>query len=230
MFWRGFKLFHQKKLIENIPTSKVRSMAVGLVELSGKAQAAKELLTSPFSMASCVYFQYRVQEQRSSGKNSYWATVASYQSPQLFYLEDETGRVLVYPQGAELHLDVDYQYRTGGFGTGDSIAFREGMKRIGISYQAFLGDKIMRCEETLIRPEDPIYVIGQAFPSAIQSENNGESLMIGKGQGSYFILSDKSEKEMLSSLAWAMYACLYGGSGLAILSLYFFINILRIIE
>ena len=107
MFWRGFKLFHQKKLIENIPTSKVRSMAVGLVELSGKAQAAKELLTSPFSMASCVYFQYRVQEQRSSGKNSYWATVASYQSPQLFYLEDETGRVLAYPQGAELHLAID---------------------------------------------------------------------------------------------------------------------------
>ena len=33
---QAFRLFKKKKMIENIPTSKVRSIAMGLVELNGK--------------------------------------------------------------------------------------------------------------------------------------------------------------------------------------------------
>lgn len=34
-FFQGFQLFRKKQLIDNIPTSTVRGMAMGLVELSG---------------------------------------------------------------------------------------------------------------------------------------------------------------------------------------------------
>ena len=34
-FFKGFKWLKQKKTIENIPTSKIRSIAMGLVEIFG---------------------------------------------------------------------------------------------------------------------------------------------------------------------------------------------------
>jgi hypothetical protein len=35
VFYRGFHHFRRKRLIENTPTSKVRSIAMGLVEIFG---------------------------------------------------------------------------------------------------------------------------------------------------------------------------------------------------
>ena len=37
-FFQGFKIRSKRKLIENIPTSTVRGMAVGLVELQGTGE------------------------------------------------------------------------------------------------------------------------------------------------------------------------------------------------
>ncbi|MFH1770987.1 MAG: hypothetical protein ABH828_05545 [archaeon] len=93
----------QKQMIENIPTSKIRSIAMGLVEIKGIAEPfRKKLLKSPFSEKDCVYYRYTVEEYRSSGKNSRWVTIASGQSNDFFNLTDDTGTVLVDPKGAEV--------------------------------------------------------------------------------------------------------------------------------
>ena len=62
LFITGLKWFGYKRLIENIPTSKIRSIAMGLVEIFGKVVALENnLLHSPFSNTDCVYYNYKIE-------------------------------------------------------------------------------------------------------------------------------------------------------------------------
>ncbi len=56
-FFDGFKRLREKRLVENIPTSTVRGLAMGLVELGGKAENTA-LLKSPLTKTECVLYQY----------------------------------------------------------------------------------------------------------------------------------------------------------------------------
>ncbi|MFA6004741.1 MAG: hypothetical protein WC881_11820 [Elusimicrobiota bacterium] len=90
----GLGCLREKRLIENTPTSKVRSAAMGLVELSGQA-VPRTLLQAPCTGRECCWWCCRVQEYKRSGKNSRWVTVKEIGSQDMFYLQDSTGRVLV---------------------------------------------------------------------------------------------------------------------------------------
>jgi hypothetical protein len=72
VFIIGFIFFRKKRLIENIPTSKIRSIAMGLVEIFGQVIPIKErIFKSPFTEKQCVYYQFTIEEYQSSVKNSH---------------------------------------------------------------------------------------------------------------------------------------------------------------
>lgn len=224
-FFKGFKVREKKLLIENIPTSTVRGMAVGLVEVKGKAVCIDQPLTSHFAKEPCVFFRYKVEELRSSGKNSRWVTIASYSSTNYFYLEDETGRVAVDPLDAELHLNVDREF-SSAFGGKAKPEFLAGLAGLGIDPSGFLGlKKSLRCAETYIAPGDFIYVMGNACPavSGNFSEKGHENLCIRKEHAPVFCLSDQSEKELLKKLTGQMILMLYGGPILTVVCLFLLI-------
>jgi hypothetical protein len=99
----GFSVLHEKRVIEDTPSSRVRSVAMGIAELVGTAREAAPL-ASPLTQVPCVYYRYKVEEERSSGRNKEWVTIEDERSIQPFYLEDETGRILVIPESAETIL------------------------------------------------------------------------------------------------------------------------------
>ncbi len=106
---RGVELGARKRLIENTPTSRIRSMAMGFVELVGKARRKYELKV-PYLLADCVYYRYSIQEKRNTGRGSQWMAVEAGQSgPVPFLLQDDTGRVLVDPEGAIVQAVVRQQ-------------------------------------------------------------------------------------------------------------------------
>src|SRR5688572_17548643 len=112
-FFYGFKQLRKKRLIENTPTSKVRSMALGLVEVHGKSLAISPL-TAPFSQMPCVYYRYQVEELRRGNKRAHWVTIHSGDSLNApFYLQDETGQVLVNPQASEVEIPDKFNLQTG---------------------------------------------------------------------------------------------------------------------
>jgi len=225
-FGRGFWLAQRKRLIENIPTSKVRSVAMGLVEVEGKAEVYKRHWETPFSKTQCVYYRYRVEELRGSGKRCHWVTVAQYETPGWFYLQDETGKVLVNPKGAELHLAVDRKYSTGFLvSSSQEEAFKKGLELMGINWRSFLGfEKRLRSEETFIQAGDHVYVIGTATdnPRVALSERGMDNVLIGKAD-SIYLISDRSEKELLSSFRVDMLLCLYGGPLVTVICLFFLV-------
>ncbi|MFA6282402.1 MAG: GIDE domain-containing protein [Candidatus Omnitrophota bacterium] len=173
-FW-GFKRLRRKRLIENIPTSTIRGLALGLVELIGKAKK-KALLKSPLTKTECVLYRYTVERYEQRGKSSHWVTVTqgnSFYCP--FLIEDTTGQMLVLPQNAELILPVDYEFVTGMFTTAPANLI-EFMQQNGISYQGFFGNYKMRFREWYITEYDNVYVLGTANKQNDFMNNHQENL------------------------------------------------------
>lgn len=159
-FW-GFKRLRRKRLVENIPTSTVRGLTMGLVEVTGKVKPTTSL-KSPLTKTECVLYQYLIEEYRRSGKSGSWVKIASGNSFYCpFWLDDGTGKIMVFPQGAELILPVDYEFRTGiGRALPDNLV--EFMEKNGISYKSWLGTRTLRFKEWFIRPNEESYVLGSA--------------------------------------------------------------------
>jgi hypothetical protein len=89
-------------------------MPMGLVELHGIARTDDPTL-APFTGKPVAFWEVRIEEWRSSRRHSRWVTVHDENSSDHpFYLEDETGRVLVLPDGAETSLPQDYQEQLSG--------------------------------------------------------------------------------------------------------------------
>jgi hypothetical protein len=94
------------RLIEDTPTSRIRSAAQGYVELAGRGQPlAGTQNLAPLTRRPCIWWRYRIsQRTRRSGPKSRetWRTVASGASSLPFLLDDGTGQCIVKPAGAEV--------------------------------------------------------------------------------------------------------------------------------
>ncbi len=97
LFWSGFYFLQLKRRIENTPTSRIRSMAMGMVEVHGKT-VRKYALVSPINQSACVY--YRLRKYKRDNRNN-WVLRSDKDSRHVpFLLDDGTGRVTVDPAGA----------------------------------------------------------------------------------------------------------------------------------
>lgn len=97
--WYGFYLLRMKRKIENTPTSRIRSVAMGMVEVKGKA-IRKYALVSPMTQTSCVF--YRLTRYRRD-KNNRWAVSSVRSSDNVpFLLDDGTGRIEINPAGCRV--------------------------------------------------------------------------------------------------------------------------------
>ena len=90
MFYNSLKNLKIKRLIENIPTSKARSVAMGLAELKGKIESRNNTLTDPFDGKDCVYWHIHIQQYMKRGKRRTWVTRHKAKKQVPFYLTDYT--------------------------------------------------------------------------------------------------------------------------------------------
>ena len=108
-FFKGFGIFREYKVIADTPLVPIRSVAMGRVQVHGRAIGEKTL-RSPVSNQDCFLYKvdidrYYAGRQRQGRWDPYLTDAGSVG----FYLEDDTGKVLVDPQGAELELEESYQ-------------------------------------------------------------------------------------------------------------------------
>ena len=101
--WRTWRHVSHVRLIEDTPTCKIRSAPQGYVELEG----AGKLMDGPpiiarLSGLPCVWYRYRIEEYTRSGNKNHWEVIDKGESTETFWLQDETGRVVVDPEGAEV--------------------------------------------------------------------------------------------------------------------------------
>ncbi|SUB84287.1 Uncharacterised protein [Pragia fontium] len=90
------------KLQQILPTSKIRSLAMGLVEIKGNV-VAKQQIKAPLSKKNCIgyyYTEHRISRD-SEGKKQY-RLISAEENYQPFEIRDETGSVTVIPDGLTL--------------------------------------------------------------------------------------------------------------------------------
>jgi len=95
------------RLIEDTPTSRIRSAAQGYVELAGRGLPLPGTQNlAPLTQRPCIWWRYRIarKTENRSGKTrrQSWETVASGTSSVPFLLDDESGQCIVKPEGAEI--------------------------------------------------------------------------------------------------------------------------------
>lgn len=193
--YKGVKQYNHKKHMNELPTSKIRSIAMGLVELHGKARGYKELLKSPMSMKDCIYYRYKVEKLVSTGRHTYWVTLKEGHSGRYFFLEDETGNVLVDLDGADIDINKDTRKSSGMF-KDPPEKIKSFLKKEGLSYEGLFGiNKTMRYTEWFIAPEDELYIVGTAgdnpFVREASSDLNENDIMIQKAGSEFYVTEDK---------------------------------------
>ena len=213
LFVHGFRLNRRKRFIETTPTSTIRSLAVGLVEVTGKAEPASAMLNAPFSAMPCVFYYYMVEERQRHGKEEKWVTIAKGESSEPFVVRDATGGVTILPIGADLMLETRGTYQNTG-----SIelppAAEAGLRALGIETAGWLSSKTLRCTEGFILPQETLYVLGTAHEGDQEQSVNEARLFIGRHPDEPFLISDRGERALIARMRWQVWALYYGGPAL----------------
>ena len=147
-FYLAFLYFKRTRIIEDTPTSKIRSAAQGYVELTGYADSVDGVpIVAPLSRTPCIWYRYRV-EKSSNRQNR---VVETGVSDDLFMLVGKTGRCVVDPDGATVVPAVKkvwfaQHYPSASYPTG------------GLFNRNFTGR--YKLVEERVHAGDPLYAIG----------------------------------------------------------------------
>jgi hypothetical protein len=141
LFARGFRLLQRKRLILDIPRSSVRAAALGPVEISGKA-VGPYTLVAPLSQNDCLYYRIAVESNpKGDLKNKKMRELCAP-----FFLDDGTGRMMIYPMNCELQLLASQQRAEYG--------------KVALAMAGANAGPAEFLQEYCIQPGDEIFVLG----------------------------------------------------------------------
>jgi E3 Ubiquitin ligase len=158
IFYKGFRMLQRRHLILDTPVSKIRSASMGMVQLNGLA-VGPYTMVAPITERACYYYRTVAWEWKRQGRSNKWVKVAAECMHVPFFLDDNTGKVMVDPRGAELDLHRDFQQEfCDGFLTLKQEAppnVHSFLLRHGVSTR----NKI-KVEEFCIKPKNALFVLG----------------------------------------------------------------------
>ncbi len=220
----AFRFFHKKRLIDDLPTSKVLGVFIGLVELKGTAESESPL-TSRLAGVSCVLYEWHVDEHWSrtvvetyhdskgthtrTRHESGWKTVAKGSDSAPFYLKDDTGIIRIQPAGAKIE---DNEVFDKTVTRTDALYFGKGPAN-----EIANTDHRRRFQETAIPLHTPLYVVGQAR----QREDIVAAEVANDKNNQLFITSTRTEKQVSTGYGiwlwvWALLGLILAIAGVLI--------------
>lgn len=211
----GFHNWWLFRRIQNLPTSKIRGLAMGLVEIQGRVESALEAyLISPLTRKPCVWYEYHI-EQIGPGRTTKMLKYSKRTAP--FYLKDKTGRVLVNPKQAEIliknSIETDSRNKLPknviDFCKKNNIEFKHGTR--------------LEFVEGYIGLNDQLYILGTAadnpYKKEATSHRSTEDIMIQSKIASPFYISTNHEKAVLKRIKKNTIICFLLGMSLTLLGL-----------
>jgi hypothetical protein len=161
-FFLGFQLLARKRLLLATPTSKVRSAALGLVEVNGMA-AGPYTMPAPITGKPCFLYHTTAWQQRADKKQE-WEKIADETLHLPFFIDDATGQLLIEPLGADLDLRRDFreEYASSFFSSTFFSNEANVPPRVSVflSRHGIVPARRLRIEERLIKPEDSLFIAG----------------------------------------------------------------------
>jgi len=157
-FWFGFRCLKRYRLIADTPTARVQSAHQGYVELQGQALPSPNgLLHSPLTGRECVWYHYKVEREKGSGKNRRWVCEHEGTSDEWFQLDDHSGTCQIDPQGAEVKAALRKRWH----GHTPMPAGGPPDQRTGFRFNVRFGSSRYRYLEELILEYETVYALGR---------------------------------------------------------------------
>ena len=202
LFFRAFSSLHKKRVIKDTPTSWLRSAAQGYTELVGRGvHIDGPPLMSPLSGRECLWYRMKSEEiidsiERHHGpdifillsflsglfsKSTPLKNVNIEESDDLFYLDDDTGRCVIDPEGAHITPSMTRSWY------GNSPVPDRGPALGGSP----LGYRYKYTEEMLL-PNDILYAIGD-----LKTQGGAGSMTDMKEEVRVLLTDWKQDKETL---------------------------------
>lgn len=246
LVYNGFQTWQRKRLIQDTPTEKVRSAAVGRTELSGTAKPidGTGTIDRPFTDGECLVAIYEVEEWEEDhdpddhGTDGHWKTIDSGTLYNPFELDDGTGTIRVEPE-SDATYEISSEHRTqirvgaGRSPPGEVVEFfqrqRDGddglLGGFLSSDPSSRGSEKRRYTQEVIPPGERLYLLGGAEPRERADGSNADLLVLRRDEASdEFIISDQSEDELVSGYKWAAPAQIVGGIALSAVMLYLLLS------
>lgn len=153
------------KLQAVLPTSKMNSVAMGLVEVVGDLVQTNPII-SPHFNTPCIGYSIRIEQKGkdSDGKTT-WTTIFRESKTGIFKIKDDTGAITVDGEGLEYYVDrVDRDAQSG-----DKRYYETYLKHD--DYIFLIGKATSNNGETLIVKDDYHKVFGAALPHEVAIRN-----------------------------------------------------------
>ena len=131
---------------------------MGMVEVSGLAVGPYTLI-APITTKPCFFYRTIVWEWKQQGKNKEWVKVAAEAMHLPFFVDDNTGLMLVDPRGAELdiHRDFRQEFCDSLFTAKDPAPENV---RIFLARHGILTGNRIKVEEFCIKPKNSLFILG----------------------------------------------------------------------
>jgi len=110
MIFMFIKMMKLRMFIQDIPSAKIESVAVGLNEIKGTVLETNSI-PSPISGIKCVYFRYKKMIKIEDSSETKWETaeIGEY-LPEHFYVQQRGKRIAVETKGAVFDLHNKQEY------------------------------------------------------------------------------------------------------------------------
>jgi hypothetical protein len=125
IFFKGFRVFREFKIVADTPRMPIRSVSMGLVQVRGTALSDK-LIPSPVTCTPCCFYQVKI-ERYETGEHGGWKHHCTDMDGAKFYLQDKTGKVLIDSYSAEYDLPQSEPREVDGSHVGASFAAAMGV-------------------------------------------------------------------------------------------------------
>jgi hypothetical protein len=219
----GFIKLPKYLIIKNVPTSKIRSLSLGLCEIIGSAEPInEELILSPISKTPCVFYRYIVRKKKRSGRNAFsgrWVKIKDVYSNTFFSLKDETGNIIINPNKCkDFYLELTNTYKENRFdslfSTNESNVNNK-YEKINFNFNKMFGGSSCLLlpgsvihEEYIVKSDQKVYILG----TVVNSEKNNNQLMLHKGENSKFlIIGNGDENKIITEISKKMWLSLVFG-------------------
>lgn len=214
--YASLRACRRKRLIDNLPTSKTQGVFIGLVELKGTVQCEQPLVSYLAGM-QCVYYSFDIEERwsrwvtetESDGKGgtrtvtrqeSGWTSVASQIESTPFYVQDDTGHLLVRPEGARIEALGVFNQTCSPF---DPLYYGKGPAGGIID-----SDHVRRFTEQAIPLQAPLFIVGQAR----ERQDIVAPEIAADPKADDYLISVRTQEQVSSGLGWQIWLFFFLGA------------------
>jgi hypothetical protein len=233
IIYNGFNTWQRMRLIQDTPTEKVRSAAVGRTELTGTGKPIDGPLERPFTSGDCLVATYEIEEweEDDDDNGGNWETVESGALVEPFHIDDGTGQMRVEPE-EDATFEIEGNRNRIRIGSTEEEppeiqAFlrehtNQSVGSDGLSGLVF-GEQ-RRYTERYIEPGEELYLFGAAESRDDVQGTDSDLLVLRRDDGTdEFIIANQDEQELVSSYKWLAPAKMVGGLLLSAGMLYWFL-------